>query len=67
MPRGKALVRILEVSDLITALMTLILLLACWNLFLHRKLTIESLRRRELAVAFRQFMIERRQQPALRF
>ncbi len=43
---------------------TLTLMLAaliCWNLFLHRKLSMESLRRRELAIAFRQFMIERRQ------
>jgi len=38
----------------------LLIILICWNLFLHRRLTLESLRRRELAVAFRQFMIERR-------
>ncbi len=42
--------------------LTLVLaLLVCWNLFLHRKLTRESLQRRELAIAFRQFMVERRQ------
>lgn len=41
-------------------LTVLLIILVCWNLFLHRKLTLESLRRRELAVAFRQFMIERR-------
>ena len=39
----------------------MLILLGCWNLFLHRRLALESLRRRELAVAFRQFMIERRQ------
>jgi len=45
-----------------TPILTVILAaLICWNLFLHRKLSIESLQRRELAVAFRQFMIERRQ------
>jgi len=45
-----------------TGTLTLILMiLICWNLFLHRRLTLESLHRRELAVAFRQFMIERRQ------
>jgi len=38
----------------------MLILLGCWNLFLHRKLALESLRRRELAVAFRQFVIERR-------
>lgn len=44
-----------------TGTLTLILIiLICWNLFLHRKLNLESLQRRELAVAFRQFMIERR-------
>ena len=44
-----------------TGTFTLILMiLACWNLFLHRRLTVESLQRRELAVAFRQFMVERR-------
>lgn len=43
-----------------TLTLTLIILI-CWNLFLHRKLALESLQRRELAVAFRQFMIERRQ------
>ena len=47
-----------------TLTLTLIILV-CWNLFLHRRLMIESLQRRELAIAFRQFMIERRQlQPA---
>lgn len=35
-----------------------------WNLFLHVKLSKESNQRRELAVAFRQFMIDRRR-PAL--
>jgi len=45
-----------------TGMLTLTLLaLVCWNLFLHRKLSTESLRRRELAIAFRQFMIDRRQ------
>ena len=45
-----------------TGTLTLVLiLLAGWNLFLHRRLSLESLHRRELAVAFRQFMIERRQ------
>ena len=45
-----------------TGTLTLMLiLLGCWNLFLHRKLTLESLKRRELAVAFQQFVIERRQ------
>ena len=39
----------------------MLIILGCWNLFLHRKLALESLRRRELAVAFRQFVIERRQ------
>ena len=34
--------------------------LICWNLFLHLKLRRESLQRREMAVAFRQFLIERR-------
>ena len=44
-----------------TVVLSLILItLICWNLILHRKLTRESLRRRELALAFRQFMIERR-------
>ena len=38
----------------------MLILLGCWNLFLHRRLTLESLRRRELAVAFRQSVIERR-------
>ncbi|MFV2089345.1 MAG: hypothetical protein ACC642_01695 [Pseudomonadales bacterium] len=48
-----------------TGTLTLVLAaLVCWNLFLHRKLSRESLQRRELAVAFRQFMIERRQ-PAI--
>ena len=43
----------------------MLIILVCWNLFLHRRLMIESLQRRELAIAFRQFMIERRQpQPA---
>lgn len=37
--------------------------LMCWNLFLHLKLSSESNQRRELAVAFRQFMIDRRQTP----
>lgn len=41
-------------------LTVLLIILGCWNLFLHRKLALESLQRRELAVAFRQFMIERR-------
>ncbi len=41
-------------------LTVLLIILVCWNLFLHRRLAFESLRRRELAVAFRQFMIERR-------
>lgn len=35
----------------------------CWNLFLHLKLHRESLQRRELAIAFRQFMVERRRRP----
>ena len=49
-----------------TGTLTLILiLLACWNLFLHRRLSLESLHRRELAVAFRQFMIERRQRSVI--
>ncbi|MGE0622711.1 MAG: hypothetical protein AB7I04_21295 [Pseudomonadales bacterium] len=49
-----------------TGMLTLTLLtLACWNLFLHRKLVTESLRRRELAIAFRQFMIERRRRAAV--
>ena len=39
----------------------MLIILVCWNLFLHRKLALESLQRRELAVALRQFMIERRQ------
>jgi hypothetical protein len=38
----------------------LITLLACWNLFLHLRLSRESLKRRELAVAFRQLLVERR-------
>ena len=38
-----------------------LMMLICWNLFLHRRLSNESEQRRELAVAFRQFMIERRQ------
>jgi len=38
----------------------LVALLACWNLFLHLKLSRESLKRRELAVAFRQLLVERR-------
>ncbi len=38
----------------------MLIILCCWNLFLHRKLALESLKRRELAVAFRQFLIERR-------
>ncbi len=41
-------------------LTVILVLLFCWNLFLHKKLSRESLQRRELAVAFRQFMIERR-------
>ena len=45
-------------------LTVMLIILICWNLFLHRKLSLESLRRRELAVAFRQFMIERRQTAA---
>jgi hypothetical protein len=40
-----------------------LIILICWNLFLHRRLAVESLQRRELAVAFRQSMIERRQGP----
>jgi hypothetical protein len=44
-----------------TGMLTVILMiLVCWNLFLHRKLAFESLRRRELAMAFRETMIERR-------
>lgn len=39
-------------------------LLIGWNLFLHLKLSRESNRRRELAVAFRQSMVERRRLPA---
>ena len=39
----------------------IVMILICWNVFLHRKLTVETLQRRELAVAFRQCMIERRQ------
>lgn len=35
-------------------------LIITWNLFLHLKLSRESNQRRELAVAFRQFMVERR-------
>lgn len=42
-----------------------LIILGCWNLFLHRKLAIESLRRRELAVAFQQFVIERRAPSAM--
>lgn len=38
----------------------LVALLACWNLFLHLKLSRESLQRRELAIAFRQLLVERR-------
>ena len=38
----------------------ILMILVCWNLFLHRRLRLESMRRRELAVAFRQCMIERR-------
>ncbi len=34
--------------------------LICWNLFLHLKLRRESLQRRELSLAFRQFLVERR-------
>jgi hypothetical protein len=49
-------------ATMTTGMLTVMLIiLICWNLFLHRKLTLESLYRRELAVAFRQFMIERRQ------
>ena len=40
--------------------MLILTLLICWNLFLHRKLSLESRQRRELAIAFRQFMVERR-------
>jgi hypothetical protein len=48
-------------TEMATTILTVILAaLICWNLFLHRKLSIESLQRRELAIAFRQFMIERR-------
>ncbi|MEM8769633.1 MAG: hypothetical protein AAGE43_19535 [Pseudomonadota bacterium] len=44
-----------------TGMLTMtLMILVCWNLFLHRRLSLESMRRRELAVAFRQFMIERR-------
>ena len=43
-------------------LTVMLIILICWNLFLHRKLSVESLRRRELAIAFRQYAIERRQQ-----
>ncbi len=44
-----------------TGMLTVVLMiLVCWNLFLHRRLSRESMHRRELAVAFRQFMIERR-------
>ncbi len=43
----------------------MLIILGCWNLFLHRKLTLESLKRRELAVAFRQFAIERRAPPPM--
>lgn len=44
-----------------TGMLTVILMiLVCWNLFLHRRLRLESMHRRELAVACRQFMIERR-------
>lgn len=46
-------------------LTAVLVLLGCWNFFLHRKLTTESLRRRELALAFRQLMIERRRTAAL--
>lgn len=35
-------------------------LIITWNLFLHLKLSRESHQRRELAVAFRQFMVDRR-------
>lgn len=42
------------------ALTVTMIILVCWNLFLHRRLVLESLQRRELAVAFRAFMIERR-------
>jgi len=38
-----------------------LMILICWNVFLHRRLSNESQHRRQLAVAFRQFMIERRQ------
>lgn len=41
-------------------LMLALTALVCWNFFLHRKLVTESERRRELAIAFRQFRIERR-------
>ena len=40
---------------------TLFASLICWNLFLHLKLARECNLRRELSLAFRQFMIERRQ------
>jgi hypothetical protein len=40
-----------------------IVCLMCWNLFLHLKLHRESLERRELAVAFRQALLERRRPP----
>ena len=39
---------------------TLFASLICWNLFLHLKLARESNLRRELSLAFRQFMVERR-------
>lgn len=42
-----------------------LVLLGCWNVYLHRRLRRESLERRELAVAFRQSLslIERRSFP----
>ena len=40
---------------------TLVLvLITCWNTFLHLKLYRESCKRRELAIAFRAHLVERR-------
>ena len=41
-------------------LTVILLVLVCWNGFLHLKLTRESVQRRELAIAFRLARIERR-------
>lgn len=35
-------------------------LITCWSAYLHLKLLRESRRRRELALAFRQHLVERR-------